>query len=110
MGLLDGILGGAVGATLTNAVSTLIEKNGGIQGIVNQFETNGLGGIVKSWVGTGANLPIQPAQLTQAFSNSSMLQDLAAKAGISVEDLTSKLSELLPEAIDKLTPAGKIAA
>ena len=55
MGLLDGILGGVVGGEMVSVVNGLIEKHGGVQGIVKQFEQQGLGETVKSWVGTGAN-------------------------------------------------------
>lgn len=43
MGLLDGVLGGVVGAAMVNVVNGLIEKHGGVQGIVKEFETKGLG-------------------------------------------------------------------
>ena len=39
MGLLDGVLGGVVGAVVTD----VIRRNGGVQGVVNQFETKGFG-------------------------------------------------------------------
>ena len=39
---------------------------------------------------------------------SETLQNLAAKAGISTEEVTAKLSELLPDLIDKMTPDGVI--
>ena len=55
MGLLNGVIGGVVGAGMVSVISGVIEKHGGVQGIVNQFEKNGLGETVKSWVGTGAN-------------------------------------------------------
>jgi hypothetical protein len=34
MGLLDGVLGGVVGAEMANVVSGVIEKYGGVQGLV----------------------------------------------------------------------------
>jgi uncharacterized protein YidB (DUF937 family) len=107
MGLLDGILGGAVGAALTTAVSSLIEKHGGVQGLVNELEQKGLGPAVKSWVGTGENEPISPDQVNQAFG-SNTLRELAAKAGISTDELAAKLSEILPQTVDKLTPNGRV--
>jgi len=105
MGLLDGILGGVVGAEMATVVNGLIEKHGGIQGIVSQLEEQGLGGTVRSWVGTGANQPITADQIHQAFGSDTVKQ-LAAKVGMSPEDLAAKLSQILPQAIDKLTPGG----
>jgi uncharacterized protein YidB (DUF937 family) len=108
MGLLDGILGGAVGAEMATVVNGLIEKHGGVQGIVAQLEQQGLGGTVRSWVGTGANQAITPDQIHQAFG-SDVLKELAAKVGLSPDVLAAKLSQVLPTAIDKLTPAGTVA-
>jgi uncharacterized protein YidB (DUF937 family) len=108
MGLLDGLLGGAVGAEMVTVVNGLIEKHGGVQGIVAQLEQQGLGNTVRSWVGTGANQPITADQIHQAFGSDAVKQ-LAAKIGMTPEDLASKLSQILPQAIDKLTPGGVAA-
>jgi uncharacterized protein YidB (DUF937 family) len=108
MGLMDGIVGGAVGAALAIAINSLIEKHGGVKGLVNELEQKGLGPTVKSWIGTGENQPISPDQVNKALG-ADTLKELAAKTGMSSEELTAKLSEFLPKAIDKLTPQGKIA-
>ena len=107
MGLFDGLLGGVVGAEMATVVNGLIEKHGGIQGIVSQLEQQGLGGTVRSWVGTGANQPITPDQIHQAFGADTVKQ-LAARVGMSPEDLAAKLSQILPQALDKLTPGGVV--
>jgi uncharacterized protein YidB (DUF937 family) len=108
MGMFDGLLGGVVGAEMATVVNGLIEKHGGIQGIIAQFEQQGLGGTVRSWVGTGANQPITADQVHQALGSDTVKQ-LAAKFGMSPEDLSAKLSKVLPQAIDKLTPGGAVA-
>jgi uncharacterized protein YidB (DUF937 family) len=108
MGLLDGLLGGAVGAEMTTVVSGLIAQHGGVQGLVSRFEQNGLGPTIKSWVGTGPNQPVSPEQLHQAIGPSVMAA-LAAKAGLSPQDLASKLAMVLPKAVDALTPTGKVS-
>ena len=107
MGLLDGLLGGVIGAEMITVVNGLIEKHGGIQGIVAQLEQQGLGGTVRSWVGTGANQPITADQVHQAFGADTVKQ-LAARVGMTPEDLAAKLSTILPQAIDKLTPGGVV--
>ena len=109
MGMFDGLLGGIVGAGMVSVVSNIIEKHGGVQGIVSEFEKNGLGDTVKSWVGTGPNQPISPADVQRTLGPD-LLQQLSAKSGLSIEDLTQKLSQLLPQAVDKLTPDGTIRA
>ena len=107
MGMFDGLLGGIVGAGMVSVVNGILEKHGGLQGVVSEFEKNGLGQTVSSWVGTGANQPIAPDQV-QKVLGSDLLQQLAAKSGLSVQELTQKLSQVLPQAVDGLTPGGTI--
>jgi uncharacterized protein YidB (DUF937 family) len=107
MGILDGLLGGAVGAEMTTVVSGLLQKHGGVQGLVSQFEQNGLGSTISSWVGSGPNQPITPDQVHQVVGPS-LMGELAAKAGMSPQDLASKLATVLPKAIDAMTPTGKV--
>jgi uncharacterized protein YidB (DUF937 family) len=107
MGLLDGMLGGIVGAGMVSVVSNLLEQHGGVQGVVNQFEKNGLGATVKSWVGTGPNQAISPEEVHKALGPD-LIQQLSAKSGLSVQDLTQRLAQILPDAVDKMTPDGTI--
>jgi len=107
MGLLDGLIGGVVGAGMTTALNQILEKHGGLQGIVSEFERNGFGPTVQSWVGTGPNQAIAPDGINRVLG-SDLLQQLAAKTGLSVQELSQKLSQVLPEAVDKLTPNGVI--
>ena len=107
MGLLDGVLGGVVGASMVSVVNGILEQHGGLQGVVDQFEKQGLGATMKSWVGTGGNLPISADQVHQVLG-SDLVQQLAAKTGLSVPELTAKLAQILPQAVDKLTPNGVV--
>jgi uncharacterized protein YidB (DUF937 family) len=107
MGLLDGLLGGVVGGEMATMVNSFIQQHGGVQGIVAQLEKQGLGPTVQSWIGTGANQPISPDQVHQAFGGGTLAQ-LAAKAGMNPQELAQKLSQVLPTAIDRLTPEGKV--
>lgn len=108
MGLLDGVLGGIVGAGLAQVVGGLIEKHGGLQAVLAQFEKQGLGDAVKSWVGTGSNLPISPDQVKAAIGPD-LLQQLAAKTGLSVGDFAQKLAQVLPQTLDRMTPDGVLS-
>ena len=38
-------------------------RTGGITGLVQKFKAGGLGGIIASWIGTGANQPVTPQQI-----------------------------------------------
>lgn len=120
MGLMDhmgqvvgGLLGGQSAQNpLLQAVTSLLGNNsnlGGLAGLVQAFQKNGLGEIVNSWVSTGQNMPVSPQQIEQGLG-SDVLRQLASKVGLSPQDASSQLSNLLPNLIDKLTPNGKIEA
>jgi uncharacterized protein YidB (DUF937 family) len=107
MGLLDGLIGGAIGAEMVTVVNGFIEKHGGIKGLADQFQQQGLGPTIQSWIGKGENLPVSPDQM-QRVMGAETVQRLAAKLGISPEELTAKMAEFLPKAVDKMTPNGTI--
>lgn len=118
MGLLDqlgqaaaGMMGGGDNQSpLMKAVIGLLGQNssvGGLGGLIQAFQKNGLGDIANSWVGTGKNLPVSPEQIKQCLGGD-VLKQLAAQAGLSQEAAGGQLANLLPGLIDKLTPDGKM--
>ena len=123
MGILDGLLGKAMGALGGSAgqnqlVQNVLNQFGGSQGsgsgpalagLVKAFEAGGLSNVVNSWIGTGANMPVTPDQIEKAIG-SDRLAALAAKTGVSPEMVRSTLAEVLPGIVDKLTPHGKLPA
>jgi len=80
---------------------------GGISGLVNAFQKNGLGEVVASWISNNINLPISAAQI-QSVLGQGPLQDLAAKTGLSTNEVAANLSEHLPGLVDQLTPNGQL--
>lgn len=110
MGLLDqlgGMLGQGGGNDALGAISNLIDQHGGLGGLVQQLQNGGLGDIVSSWVGTGANLPVSADALQQALG-SDQIGQIAAKLGLSTDQAAGSLAQLLPQVVDKLTPNGSI--
>ena len=103
MGLLDGVIGGVVGAAATQ----FINSHGGVQGIVSQMQQHGLGDTVKSWVATGPNQPITADQLHQVFG-AGTLAEIAQRVGMNPQELQAKLAQVLPQAIDHMTPNGAV--
>ena len=100
MGLLD-----SANAELARAVDSLIQKHGGVEGLVRQFENQGLGSVARSWVGKGENQPISSDQIHRALGYET-LQQLGAKLGVSPNEIAAKLSDILPKAVDKMTSKG----
>jgi uncharacterized protein YidB (DUF937 family) len=69
LGALGGLMGGGAGSSPIGAIVNMIAgQSGGLGGLVSNMTQGGLGNIVNSWIGTGQNLPITPAQVGSAFS------------------------------------------
>ncbi len=117
MGIFDqlgqaaaGMMGSGKQSPLVQAAISLLAQNssvGGLAGLLQAFQRNGMGDIVNSWVGTGKNLPISPAQVQQGLGGD-LLKQLASQAGLSAEAASGQLANLLPGLIDTLTPGGKL--
>ena len=97
--------GGMDPARLVGGVQEVFASQGGVDGLLAKLRAGGLGGHVDSWVSTGSNEPVEPAQLGAALGPDTVNQ-LASKTGLSIETLLPMLAALLPMIIDHLTPNG----
>jgi uncharacterized protein YidB (DUF937 family) len=120
MSILDQVVGAVTGkmnttqggqSGLLEAVVGLVSnsKAGGLSGLVQAFANKGLGDIASSWVSTGKNLPVSPEQIRAVLGDGQIAQ-IAQKLGLSNQDASSGLAELLPNVVDKLTPGGSVPA
>lgn len=104
-------LGGSKGDKQNDLLSTVMNliggQSGGLNGLISQFTSKGLGDVIGSWVGTGKNLPVSPDQLKSALGDDTV-KNIASKLGMDSNAVTSQLSNLLPDVVDKLTPDGKV--
>jgi uncharacterized protein YidB (DUF937 family) len=125
MGLLDSVLGAALGgggqggggqADLLKMVIGMLAGGGqggqggaagGLGGLLEQFQRSGLGEVAGSWVSTGQNLPISPDQLGQVLGGD-QIAGMASQLGMNQGDLLGQLSQMLPQVIDQLTPNGQV--
>lgn len=80
---------------------------GGLPGLIEKFQKGGLGEIVSSWVGTGANQPVSADQISAALG-ADRIREMAGNAGVSGNQMSDALASLLPQMIDKLTPDGRV--
>jgi uncharacterized protein YidB (DUF937 family) len=95
---LGGLLaGGAAGSVLT----------GGLNDLLKQFQQSGQGDVAKTWVGTGPNKAISSDDLAKALGGD-QISTLMAHTGLSRQDLLAGLSQYLPEAVNQLTPDGRL--
>ncbi len=102
--------GGAQGmdtGKLLAAGFALLQQNGGVAGLVENLNRSGLADQASSWVGAGANKGVSPEQLLKALGDPA-LGKIASQLGISPQQASSTMSQLLPELINQLTPKGNI--
>ena len=98
LGSLGGLLGGA------SAGSVL---SGGLGQLIDHFRQNGQGQTADQWVSRGPNPPISADQLQQALGPD-VLNQLSQHTGLSQDELLSRLTRELPNAVDKMTPDGRV--
>lgn len=117
MSLLDSLgslLGGnqsGGGNSLVSIAGQLIQQAGGVQGLASALQQHGLGGAVQSWIGTGPNQPVSGDQLNNVLQKAgldSVVNNAAAKLGVDPGQLVGQLAQVLPHAVDHLTPNGEV--
>lgn len=96
-GGLGGLLGALGGGGLAGGIGELIER----------FGQSGHRDRAESWVGSGSNQPIDHGELEQALGDET-LEDLARTTGLSRSDILERLSQNLPQTVDRFTPQGRI--
>lgn len=127
MGLLDQVLGGLMGggnaasSPLQGVLGSLLGGGqqggmanqqqgmgaGGISSLISGFEQAGLGHVVQSWIGNGANQAVSPQQLQGVFGEN-QVNTMASQAGMAPQDFLSQLSQHLPNAVNGMTPDGRL--
>ncbi len=100
---------GAAGAGGVPAllVSMLGHQEGGLGALVQKFNDAGAGNLISSWIGNGQNAPVAPDQL-KGILGSDVVQQLAAKTGLPVEQLLGQLSQHMPAVVNAMTPNGQV--
>jgi uncharacterized protein YidB (DUF937 family) len=107
LGRLGGGNQGQSGNLLLQLALSMLQQNGGLEGILGKFRQGGLSQQADSWVSTGQNMNISADQLQQIFG-SSTISDLASRLGMSEQQAGSEMAQLLPEVINQLTPEGQV--
>jgi uncharacterized protein YidB (DUF937 family) len=96
--LLGGLLGGsAAGRDVSGGLSDLRETMAG----------RGHRDAADSWVQSGPNRELDTSQLEDALGPDTM-EALCRQTGLSREELLSRLQKVLPTAVDKMTPEGRL--
>jgi len=111
--MLSGLLGGkgagsGIAAKLLPAVLGMVGGAGGLNGLLAKLTKGGLGEQAKSWVSPEAsNAPVSKQEITDALGQD-QIDKLAEQANVSPEEAAGGLAQVLPTAVDKLTPQGEV--
>src|ERR1700710_1042188 len=113
-GVLMNLLGGSqVGSSGMSGGQTLGGQSssqgvsGGLGGLLSAFEQAGLGHVAQSWVGNGPNQSVSPQQLQNVFGQG-QVQSMAGGRGWEPNSFLAQLAQHLPNAVDSVTPDGRL--
>ena len=114
MGLLENLasMAGDASKSFDNSkfltvVMQVFDKNfGGLGGFMQSLNQSGLGDIVSSWIGKDENKKsISEGEVVRGVGIGS-IHEISEKTGMTENGVVSKLTQLLPDFINKLTPDG----
>ncbi|WP_374778238.1 YidB family protein [Streptomyces sp. NBC_01310] len=103
--LLGALMGGGGGGGGAQAAGG--GANNPLGGLMDMLAKSGLVEQAQSWVGTGENQPVSAEQIKEALP-ADTLQKVAEQTGVSPEQAADQIAQTLPQAVDKLTPAGEV--
>ena len=102
------VLGGLGGNQLSAVATALIGVGGAkLPALVSGFQSAGLGHLVDTWIGKGANHAVTGEQV-KSVVDPAAISEVATKLGVSEQEAATKVSGFLPELINKLTPNGSM--
>jgi uncharacterized protein YidB (DUF937 family) len=116
MGLFDEVLGSLEAgagqhAALYEEVAGLVTQAGGVGGLVQKFEQQGVGGLTSVATGAAApaNSPITADQIVQVIGPAN-IGAVAARVGLTEPQVAEGMARLLPLIVSHLTAGGTAPA
>ncbi len=86
-----------------------VQRNGGIGGVLEKFQSKGYSQQAASWVSNGSNEELQPHAVSELMGTEE-LSRLSQQLGVSQEEVSSGMAQILPEMMNHLTPQGDVPA
>ena len=96
--MLGGLFGGGAGGS---------GLSGGLNDLIQTMSGKGHQRVADSWVQRGPNQEPDARQLEEALGGDT-LEKLSQQTGLSREEILSRLQAVLPTAVDKMTPEGRL--
>lgn len=79
----------------------------GLQSLVSKFRDAGQSDVADSWVSRGPNRQVETEELRMSLGDD-LIAELSARTGVGADELLQRLGSVLPEAVDRFTPEGRI--
>ncbi|SNS25373.1 protein of unknown function [Granulicella rosea] len=87
-------------------MQALQEHPGGIGGLVESFQQNGLSGCVQEWA-SGQSQTASPEQVQQGLGGTGLIESAAEKAGVSPQIAQAAIAMLLPMIMKHFAAGGE---
>ncbi|MCP9759078.1 DUF937 domain-containing protein [Aquitalea sp. S1-19] len=89
------------------ALAVLVDEHGGLAGLGQRFRDIGLDAVLESWLGSGENMALTPADVYMALGEKAVGQfaDMMETTSLNAAKV---MAEALPELFDRLTPNGEL--
>ena len=98
---------GALMSMLLPLAMQWVQRNGGVGALLQRFQQKGYSQQAASWVSTGPNEELAP-QAVHDVVGMDELSRLSQQLGVSHEEVSAGMAQILPEVVNHLTPEGNV--
>ena len=116
MGLMDlvqGFAGASANADHAKATGGLLEelqsRPGGISGLLQAFQQNGMGGVAQQWA-DGQTQPANPNDIEAGLGGSGVIDSVAQRTGLSPAVVKTALATAVPLLVHHMVSNGHVTA
>lgn len=99
--------GGALLVMLLPLAMQWVQRNGGLGGVLQRFQHKGYSQQAASWVSTGPNEALEPQAVNDVVGTDE-LSRLSQQLGVSQDEVSTGMAQILPEMVNRLTPQGGV--
>lgn len=111
MGILDMVQSMAGGSDTAKVAGGLVQeleqRPGGIGGLMQSLNQNGMGGAVQQWAG-GQTQPANPSEIASGLGSTGIIDSIAQRTGLSPTAVSAGLAAAMPILVHHMTSNGHV--
>lgn len=107
--LIGGDSGTADHSTVASGLMQELGGSGGVGNLIQSFQQNGAGDIVQQ-IASGNTSAIDPNQIETALAGTGLIDNVAARTGLSADQIKSGLGTVLPMLLHHSISSGHVTA